>query len=221
MSKAQLQLTFMLILTFSTGIVDAVGYLGYDKVFTGNMTGNVVILGMGLAGAEGIPVLRPALAFAAFMLGAMVAGRILKPTPKGEWSNRTTGVMAAVAIGCLALAGLVGLEDPSQNHLVGTVTTSVLALVMGMQAAAARKIGVADVTTVVVTSTIVGLASESRLAGGSGDKWTRRALAILGILVGALVGALTLQVNLWLGVLLTAVIIGAVATTGHVTRHRS
>ena len=32
MSKAQLQLTFMLILTFSTGIVDAVGYLGYDKI---------------------------------------------------------------------------------------------------------------------------------------------------------------------------------------------
>ena len=220
MSKAQLQLTFMLVLTFSTGIVDAVGYLGYDKVFTGNMTGNVVILGMGLAGAPGIPVLRPALAFAGFLVGAVIAGRILKPTPKGEWSGRTTGVMGAVAIGCLALAGLVLLEDPTQNHLVGTITTSVLALVMGMQAAAARKIGVADVTTVVVTSTIVGLASESRLAGGSGDKWPRRVLAILGILIGALVGALTLQVNLWLGVLLTAVIIGAVTVAGHLTRHR-
>ena len=88
MSKAQLQLTFMLVLTFSTGIVDAVGYLGYDKVFTGNMTGNVVILGMGLAGAPGIPVLRPTLAFAGFLVGAVIAGRILKPTPKGEWSNQ-------------------------------------------------------------------------------------------------------------------------------------
>lgn len=45
----------MLVLTFSTGMVDAIGYLGFDKVFTGNMTGNVVILGMGLAGAEDTP----------------------------------------------------------------------------------------------------------------------------------------------------------------------
>lgn len=219
MSKARVQLALMLTLTFSTGIVDAVGYLGYDKVFTGNMTGNVVILGMGLAGAPDIPVLRPALAFAAFMIGALIAGRVLVPTPKGAWTGRTTGVMATVAIGCLALAGLVLAVDPSENHLAGTITTSVLALVMGMQAAAARKIGVADVTTVVVTSTMVGLASESRLAGGAGDKWPRRLLAVLGILGGALVGALTLQVNLWLGVLVTAVIIGSVTIVGHRSRH--
>ena len=30
----------MLTLAFTTGINDAVGYLGLDKVFTGNMTGN-------------------------------------------------------------------------------------------------------------------------------------------------------------------------------------
>src|SRR5699024_5739131 len=54
----RLDLTMLLLLTFSTGMVDAIGYLGFDKVFTGNMTGNVVILGMGLAGADGVPVLR-------------------------------------------------------------------------------------------------------------------------------------------------------------------
>ena len=42
-------LPLMLALTFSTGIVDAVGYLGLDRVFTGNMTGNVVILAEQLA----------------------------------------------------------------------------------------------------------------------------------------------------------------------------
>ncbi|WP_198392458.1 YoaK family protein [Brevibacterium yomogidense] len=219
MTKSRMHLILMLTLTFSTGIVDAVGYLGYDKVFTGNMTGNVVILGMGLAGAPGIPVLRPALAFFAFLIGAVIAGRILVPSPKGEWTTRTTGVMVAVAIGCFALTGLVLVGDPEVNHVIGTITTSVLALVMGMQAAAARKIGVTDVTTVVVTSTMVGLASESRLAGGTGDKWPRRLLAVAGILVGALVGAVTLQANLWLGVLVTAVIILAVAVIGHRTRH--
>ena len=37
----RMHLALMLILTFSTGIVDAVGYLGLDRVFTGNMTGNL------------------------------------------------------------------------------------------------------------------------------------------------------------------------------------
>lgn len=211
----------MLTLTFSTGIVDAVGFLGYDRVFTGNMTGNVVILGMALSGSAELPVLRPLLAFAGFMLGALLAGRALLGSPRGWWTGRTTWVLGLVTAGCLALTGLALALDPSQHHVAGTVMTTTLALVMGMQAAAARKIGVADVTTVVVTSTMVGLASESRLAGGSGDAWGRRLLAVLGILVGALVGALTLQVNLWLGVLLTALILGVVTVLGHRTRHRT
>ena len=51
-------LVLMLALTFATGIIDAVGYLGLDRVFTGNMTGNVVILGMALLGADGVTRLR-------------------------------------------------------------------------------------------------------------------------------------------------------------------
>ena len=211
----------MLTLTFSTGIVDAVGFLGYDRVFTGNMTGNVVILGMGLSGAAGLPVLRPLLAFAGFLMGALVAGRALASSRRGWWTTRITWVLGLVAMGCLGLAALALTVDPSQHHVAGTVMTTGLALVMGMQAAAARKIAVADVTTVVVTSTMVGLASESRLAGGTGEAWPRRLTAIVAILLGALVGALTLQVNLWLGVLLTALITVAVTVTGHRTRRRT
>ncbi len=52
-------LGLLMVLTFGTGIVDAVGYLALDHVFIGNMTGNVVILGMAMAGADGLPVLGP------------------------------------------------------------------------------------------------------------------------------------------------------------------
>ena len=62
----RMHLWLMLVLTFTTGINDAVGYLGLDKVFTGNMTGNVVILGMALVGDTGLPVLGPALALVGF-----------------------------------------------------------------------------------------------------------------------------------------------------------
>ena len=77
-SQARIHLGLMLALTFSTGVIDAVGYLGLDKVFTGNMTGNVVILGMALTGAEGLPVAGPAVALVSFMAGAAV-GFLLEP----------------------------------------------------------------------------------------------------------------------------------------------
>ena len=62
----RMHLWLMLVLTFTTGINDAVGYLGLDKVFTGNMTGNVVVLGMALAGGSGLPIVGPALALVGF-----------------------------------------------------------------------------------------------------------------------------------------------------------
>ena len=74
----RLHLVLLLSLTFSTGIVDAVGYLGLDRVFAGNMTGNIVILGMGLAGADGLPVIGPLLALVTFVLGASAAGLAMR-----------------------------------------------------------------------------------------------------------------------------------------------
>lgn len=83
----RLHLGLMLGLGFSTGIVDAVGYLGLDRVFTGNMTGNVVILGMGLLGANDLPVVGP--------IVALAGRRALRPIPDG-WTSRSTAMFAVV-----------------------------------------------------------------------------------------------------------------------------
>ena len=42
-----------------------------------------------------------------------------------------------------------------------------------------KKPEVAEITTMEVTSTITGLTADSRLAGGRGVHWVRRALAIV------------------------------------------
>ena len=211
----RLDLAMLLLLTFSTGMVDAIGYLGFDKVFTGNMTGNVVILGMGLAGADGVPVLRPALALVFFMVGAALSGRILGDIGE-NWHHRTTVIFSSVAVGCAALSVYVAIVPDPEIGLAGTIFTSALSALMGAQAAAARKMKIADVTTVVVTSTIVGLAADSSLAGGDNVRWIRRALAVVLILIGALAGAATLMLNQWIGIALVAVMIAAAAVIGHV-----
>ncbi len=206
----------MLALTFSTGVIDAVGYLGLDKVFTGNMTGNVVILGMALAGADDLPIVGPVIALVLFMAGAAVSGRTLKGRPAG-WSSLNTGLFAFVGV-ILLIAALVALLVSDRPEWVNLTLTGALGLAMGIQAGAARHIGVADVTTVVVTSTIVGLAFDSVFGGGGNKNWARRLLAVALIGAGAAVGALLLQVHLGAGMLLAAVITIGAAVLGHVGR---
>lgn len=215
----RLDLAMLLVLTFSTGMVDAIGYLGFDKIFTANMTGNVVILGMALTGADDLPVLRPALALAFFMVGAALGGRILGR--RGEaWHHRTTLIFTLVALGCAALSVYVAAVPDPALGAAGTIFTSALSTLMGAQAAAARRMKIADVTTVVVTSTIVGLAADSRLAGGDSTHWIRRGLAVALILIGALAGAASLLINQWIGIALVAVIIAVAAVIGHRAMHR-
>ncbi|MFT3969235.1 MAG: DUF1275 family protein [Micropruina sp.] len=201
----------MLALTFSTGIVDAVGYLGLDRVFTGNMTGNVVILAMAITGANGLPVVGPVLALLGFAGGAALGGRLLRRFSTG-WSVATTRVLAGVGV-CLAaltvLLAVPGLDEPRR-----LVVTTLLGAAMGAQAAAARQVAVKDVTTVVVTSTITALAADSFLGNGSGSHWRRRGTAVLMIMLGALAGALLLRVHLALGPALAALVTFAVTWSG-------
>ena len=212
-------LWLMLAATFSTGVIDALGYLGLDQVFTGNMTGNVLLLGMAFAGGADLPTLRPALALGCFMLGAALAGRVLRRGPDG-WSLQVTAALTVVAGWIALLAVFTAVVDVQADEILGSVTTSSMAAAMGIQAATARQLKVAEISTVVVTSTITGLASDSRLAGGNGRFWARRVLAISLILVGAVTGAVLLNVGLWLGFTVSALISAGVAVLGSVRYHR-
>lgn len=211
-SSERMHLALMLALTFGTGIIDAVGYLGLDRVFTGNMTGNVVILGMALVGADGLPVLGPLLALAGFMGGAAVSGRVLRDAPHA-WTRRTNVLLTLVGLLVVALAVLLGLvDDPPEALLLGV--TFLLGAAMGLQAGTARFIGVKDVTTVVVTSTITGLAADSVLGSGKGGGSGRRFLAVVLIVAGAAAGAALLHWHLWAGLAVEGALVLLVVLVG-------
>jgi uncharacterized membrane protein YoaK (UPF0700 family) len=207
-------LSLMLALTFSTGVIDAVGYLGLDRVFTGNMTGNVVILGMAIVGADDLPVLGPVLALAGFLAGAALGGRVLKSAGPG-WTRATTVLFGIVAAVILAVAAVVLVLDDDLERPVALAITTMLGAAMGVQAATARFIAVKDVTTVVVTSTITGLAADSVLGAGTGKGHSlRRVSAVLLILAGAATGAALLKWELAAGLVLSGVITLAVTALG-------
>jgi uncharacterized membrane protein YoaK (UPF0700 family) len=210
--RDRVHLWLMMALTFSTGIIDAVGYLGLDRVFTGNMTGNVVVLGMAITGADGLPVLGPALALVFFLVGAGVGGRVLRGATV-PWSRRTNVLFGAVATIVLLVGVLVMTSD---SHAAAVTATTLLATAMGIQAATARYIAVKDVTTVVVTSVLTGLAADSKLGTGSGSGTSRRIVVVSILLAGAAVGAALLQWHLSAGVLLAGAIIATVTVAGWV-----
>jgi uncharacterized membrane protein YoaK (UPF0700 family) len=208
-------LGLMLALTFATGVVDAVGYLSLDKVFAGNMTGNVVILGMAATGGTGLPVLGPVVALVFFLVGAAIAGRMLRVAAP-DWSRRCTVLLGGVGLVLAATAlglAVVGVATPAARASMA----SSLALAMGVQAATARHLGVKDVTTVVVTSVLTGLAADSRLGAARGQGAMRRGAAVTLIAIGAVTGAALCQVHEGLAVVAAALVVLAVTGLGHVS----
>ena len=202
----------LLVLTFTTGLLDAVSYLGLGQVFSGIQTGNLVVLGFALAGAGGFSIAGPALSLAAFFVGAALGGRLAVGLSRRHrrWLALALAVEALlVGVGAVAAAGLPA------DALADWRTYAVIALLagaMGLRSATVRRLAAPEVTTTVLTSTITSLATD---AGALSPAPGRHAwqLATIGIrLLGAVVGAVLLRVSLMLPLaVVTALILVAAA----------
>ena len=177
----------LLAMTATTGIVDAVSYLGLGHIFTGNMTGNIVVMGFRLCGVAGISLRRSIIALICFMLGAVAGGRMSRRlTPR---HSRISALVAEAAL--LFIAAGISFKAGGPDGIV-----AVMALAMGLRTAVVRRLGVADLTTTVLTLTITGLAADSGLAGDTNPRWRRRCAGILCMLSGAAAGAALLRFSL-------------------------
>jgi uncharacterized membrane protein YoaK (UPF0700 family) len=199
----------LLTLTFTTGVVDAVSYLGLGRVFTANMTGNIVFLGFGVAGAGGLPVVAPLVSLGSFLLGAGAGGVLARRM--GDRQREHIARALAIEVALLgATAVIAAAVDVRPNALSGDLLIGLMALAMGVRNATVRRIGIPDLTTTVLTMTLTGLAAESPLTGASGTGSLRRIAAVLAMFAGALAGALLLKTSLVLPVA-AAAILAAVA----------
>ncbi len=200
-------------MTFVTGLVDAFSYLLLGHVFVANMTGNVVLLGFALVGTPGFSVAASLGSIASFVVGAVVGGRIATRFTRHRGRLLTTTatlqvVFLAASVGLAIVSG----SPVSQGYRYALI--AVLAIAMGIQNAAARKLAVPDLTTTVLTMTFTGIAADSVLGGGPGSKAGRRLVAIGAMLGGAVVGAaLVLSVHIVYPLVIALVVLAIVATT--------
>jgi uncharacterized membrane protein YoaK (UPF0700 family) len=181
----------LLALTVVTGLVDAVSILRLGRVFVANMTGNVVFTGFAITGAPGFSLSASLFALAGFMAGAAVGGALA----------RRAGHDRALLL--LAAAG-------GELILVAAALAVLLAVAMGIQNAAARRLAVPDLTTTVLTMTLTGIAADLR-ARHHGPALLRRLLAVAAMLAGAAAGAwLVLHVSPAAALGLAVVLLAAV-----------
>jgi uncharacterized membrane protein YoaK (UPF0700 family) len=193
----------LLVLTFTTGLVDAVSYLGLGRVFTANMTGNVVLLGFGVAGSPGLPVIAPTISLVAFILGSIAGGGLAARV--GDRSVNHLGWALAGEVAFIALAALVAAVGAvTVGGGISYLLIALLGFAMGVRNATVRRIGIPDLTTTVLTMTVTAFASDISRGGWSGEDAIRRLSAITSMFLGALVGALLLKASLALPLALAA-----------------
>ncbi|HEX3930114.1 MAG TPA: YoaK family protein [Nocardioides sp.] len=205
----------LILLTIVTGLVDAFSYLSLGRVFVANMTGNVVFVGFGLAGAGGISVAASLLAVLAFTLGAAAGGRwsLRHPPHRGHLLRVAATTQTVLVVTAAVVAGGAGISGQTTRF----VLIGLLAGAMGGQNAVARRLGVPDLTTTVLTLTVTGLVADAT----SVKVRFRRLLPVLAMLGGALVGGALLR---WLGpsapLWIAAALLASVAVGAHVAIRR-
>lgn len=180
-------LRVLMALTLLSGLVDAVCYLGLGRVFTANMTGNVVVIGFAAAGAPGFSIPASLTSLLVFLVGAVAGGRISQHLRK-----RSHALTLAISLeaGFVGAAAVVAFAASTVASGWGRYTTiAILAFAMGIRNAVIRRLAVPDMTTTVLTQTLTGLAADSFLAGGHNVRSGRRITAVVAMAAGATAGA--------------------------------
>jgi uncharacterized membrane protein YoaK (UPF0700 family) len=200
----------LLLLTVISGIVDAVSFLKLGHVFVANMTGNVVLLGFAVADMNfSIPTSLAAIA--AFLAGAFAGGRL---PHAGRDSVRLLAIATGVEILLVAASLAIALSPLSPAQAPARYAMIVLlALTMGIQSATARRLGVANLTTTVLTVTLAGLAADWQL-NGARQRAGRGLAAVGAMFVGAALGAVVISLSgvaAALGIALTLLVVTSLA----------
>ena len=153
-----------ILVTWVAGFVDAVGFLSLYRLYTANMSGNSVSVGIQIASGGWAQVFRNGWPVAVFTAGLFIGAMVL------EWGDRThvrrivavaLALEAVLLVGFLAAGGsmLQHGEVHAPNFWTFYGTVALPALAMGIQDATITRIGGLSVRTTHVTGSIVHFAA--------------------------------------------------------------
>ncbi len=175
------------ILALAAGVADAVSFLILGRTFVANMTGNFVVLGLGLGGVQGISLINTVAATLSFLGVAGVVGFISK-TPRRSRSRYLLKMTIAELVLALAALAVTFVDSGLPSRFPSMVITIFLGSAMGLQSASQQRMKVANISTTYITAVATQLAAEITTAPL--NTTLRRVLSIVTRIVGALIAAL-------------------------------
>ena len=186
-------------LSFSTGMYEAICFLTFGKVFTAAQTGNLVLLGIGVAGTRqpaGPNPVTVLISLAAFAAGAAAAMPILKAFDGDQeidddnviqvWSRRVSIALATALI--LQVGFLAGWLTTSSPAGLAYPLIALSAFAMGMQMNAIRSLHVPGVSTTAFTATFISLASGLVIWSLTASSARRLTVTMVSMAAGAFLG---------------------------------
>jgi len=179
----------LLLLTWTAGALDGLSYLS-GHVFTANMTGNIVLLGLHSVRGEWEPSMRCLVALAAFAAGS-AAGAVFSRADVPESQLRGNLVLAARIEFALVAAFCVlwVLQHGKPSETLGIPNIVLAAVALGIQSVAVRRLQISGVVTTFITGAITsgmaGLVEGIRVRRSTGE-WPPE-IPDLGVLASMLV----------------------------------
>src|SRR5580692_1938107 len=168
-------------MTAVTGLVDAVSFLSLGRVFTANMTGNVVLLAFATARVSGLSIAYSLTALLSFLVGAIFGGRIMARAG-ADSQIRFVGQAFLLEVAFLFAASLCATEY--RRDLLGH-SFQLFALIA-----------------------LTALGADSSIANGNNPRLARRVQSVVAMFLGAALGAAIIRYSisaaLWLGTVICA-----------------
>ena len=182
----------LVLLTLTTGAVDASSFLHLGNVFSSVITGNLILLGVAAAAQSSSLAIHSGTALAGYSVGVLIGAPIAtRRASSGEtWPLSVTVTLVAELCVLAGFSAGWELTGGSPGSTAELLLIAALAVAMGIQSAAVRELG--GMSTTYLTGTLTAVISE--LATRDRRPGLARSLGVIAAIVsGAAAGGLVAE----------------------------
>jgi uncharacterized membrane protein YoaK (UPF0700 family) len=148
----------LLMLSLVAGSADAAGFMGVGHVFTSNMTGNLVLLGIACGQGQWSDVAKTFYVLALFAIGAAGGGRMTRHLPDAAWRKLLLRILTLESVLLISFAVWWALISETGRAAQFYRLIPLLAIAMGLQSAVMSRLTIAGVTNTAMTGTLTNVA---------------------------------------------------------------
>ena len=152
--------TILLLLAGVASSIDVMSYFGLGHVFTANMTGNTIMLGLSIGRGKLSSSLHSLAALAGFISGAFLGAFMVESRAK-SWTTYITRSMTLEGFIIILFAVLWYRHNQAQDNISLYISIILSAIAMGLQSAAIRHLHIPGVVTTFITGTITSIGASA------------------------------------------------------------